>query len=71
MSNPRSAHLQLTAGARVIDSSRMKVAVVTAPADKGGWYTLTGAYVEASWQARGWTLVPLPPLRDEGKSPTA
>ncbi|MCH0539105.1 hypothetical protein I3F58_05945 [Streptomyces sp. MUM 203J] len=47
----------------------MKVAVVTAPPDKGGWYRLAGEYTEDAWHARGWTLVPLPSLRDQHDRP--
>lgn len=57
----------LTPGVRVVDTARMKVATVTGPPDRGGWYPLSGVYVDASWRARALTLVPLPPLRDENR----
>ncbi|GAA4912650.1 hypothetical protein GCM10023237_35970 [Streptomyces coeruleoprunus] len=56
---------RLTSGTRVMDTFRMKVAVVDGPADPHGWYTLSGEYVDGSWKARAWTLVPLPPLRGQ------
>ncbi|WP_175410197.1 hypothetical protein [Streptomyces sp. TRM64462] len=58
-----------SSGTRVFDTARMKVAVVTAPADKGGWYRLAGEYTKDSWPARAWTMVPLPPLRDQRDRP--
>jgi hypothetical protein len=59
----------LPAGARVVDTARMKVAIVTGPPDRGGWYTLAGVYTDVSWRARACTLVPLPAPRGEGVSP--
>ncbi|MEU2181561.1 hypothetical protein [Streptomyces thermolilacinus] len=55
----------LAPGTRVIDTARMKVATIAGPPDRGGWYPLTGVYVDASWKARAPTLVPLPLPRGE------